>query len=124
MPRALPTLILILALLWQSLVWAFPPMAQERAALLAHEWTHEQAPDHHHHQQDASLHLDTAVADGAVTGNASPSHHHHDPAHQVPGLPAMGALTVWSNLSGTAPRSPQLMPPSVVPEGLLRPPQA
>jgi hypothetical protein len=124
MPRVLPTLTLILALLWQSLVWAFPPMAQERAELLAHEWTHEQAPEHHHHQQDASLHLDTVAADDTATSSATPSHHHHDPAHQVPGLPAMGILNAWASLSGSAPSLLELMPPSVMPEGLLRPPQA
>lgn len=115
---------LILALLWQSLVWALPSMAQERAEMLAHEWTHEQAPAHHHHPRDASFDLDTVAADDTATASATGSHHHQDPAHQVPGLPALGVLTAWARFSASVPRSPELMPPSAVPEGLLRPPQA
>lgn len=123
MPHPWPTLTLIFAILWQSLVWAIPPMAQERAELLVHELLHKQAPDHHH-QQDAGLHLDPVAVDGKATSSAAPTHHHHDPASQTLGLPALSTSTAGTSLSGEAPRLSFLMPPSALPEGLLRPPRA
>jgi hypothetical protein len=123
MSRPLTTVTLILSLLWQSLVWALPPMAQERSELLAHALVHEQTPGHHHHEPDASLHPDN-IADEGLPDRVTPSHHHHDPAHQPPGLPVVAAVAGPSAPPGETPSSPELMPASAVPDGPLRPPRA
>lgn len=115
MLRSTRALLLLLAMLWQSLAWVTPFGISERSNAFAHLTVHSQELDHHHHA-DASLHMGTEVD--------SDKHLHPDHGTQPLGLFALGERPVFALIPASVPRAIILEPPSAVPDGLLRPPQA
>lgn len=107
-------LILLLALLWQTLAWVTPFGISARTNELVHLTEHAQALDHHHHA-DASLHVADEV------GNDK--HLHPDSGAQSFALHHLLARHVFVASSVAMPFFADLEPLSVVPDGLLRPPQ-
>lgn len=78
---------LILALLWQALVWLTPYGQEQKIVALANTMAHAQTVSHHHHD-DHSLHLDGHVADVS-------QHQHTNEALQVMGLvPPVNGFTL------------------------------
>jgi hypothetical protein len=69
---------LILAILWQALVWFTPWGLDQRVAEFSNTVAHAQAGAHHHHD-DHSLHMDDHVTEAA-------QHHHAHEAVQLVGL--------------------------------------
>jgi hypothetical protein len=114
MNRTLRSLLLIFAILWQSLAMLSPLSIEKIAASIDHGVLHTQEATHHHHH-DASAHIED-TAEGLY-------HQHADS-----GMSTLGLLpTITSSLSlaaplafvaalGTTRSSPTL-------EGLLRPPR-
>lgn len=88
MTRSTRATLLMIALLWQSLVWLTPLGQAQLSTDITNAWVHAQAKaqdlkhhaDHHHHdhQSDPSLQLNDHSADGV--------HHHHHEAAQPLGL--------------------------------------
>ncbi len=69
---------LMLAMLWQALVWLTPWGQEQRVADLANTVAHAQALAHHHHH-DHSLDMDDHVTEAA-------QHHHASETLQLVGL--------------------------------------
>lgn len=125
MSRSARATLLMLALLWQSLVWLTPGGHAQLSTDLSNAWVHAQAGSHHaghgHHdhavsdrQSDPSLHLDVHNADGA--------HHHHETAQPL-GLAPKGESLGFDRPPSTqgADQAPPIV--SVFLQGPLRPPQ-
>jgi hypothetical protein len=124
MTRSTRATLLMLALLWQSLVWLTPLVQAQLSTDIINAWVHAQAKaqdlkhyaDHHHdHQSDPSLQLNDHSADGV--------HHHHHEAAQPLGLAPNS-----HGLSFDRPQSTQFAGPAapiatVFLQGPLRPPQ-
>ncbi len=127
--------LLILALVWQAVVWLSPLGQAKMAECLVNALTHAQSVAHHHHgddqhhdhgaeyghEQDVALNLDEASADHHA--NAAPHHHANEAVQSVGLVPQAGDLTT------EAPRPPRVSHPSallasVFLQGPLRPPQA
>lgn len=115
MLRSTRALLLLLAMVWQSLAWVTPYGISERSDDFAHLTVHIQELDHHHHA-DASLHMGEEVD--------SVNHLHPDSGAQPLGLFSLGERPVLAFMPASLPCSLILEPPSVVLDGLLRPPQA
>ena len=115
MPNRLRTLLLLIALLWQSVGMASPFAVAQRSSQISHMLVHSQEVDHHHHD-DRSLHLE---ASGSVD-----SHQHADEGMTPAGLLPSVVLHAPPLLpvSPAAPVVQRYSPPSL--EGLLRPPSA
>ena len=115
MPRSAVILVMLVAMLWQSVALARVGSSVNTFADLAHTALHWQDKAHHHHD-DGSYHLD----------DSSESVHHLICDH----LCATVALLVSTSpaipiLGSTAPGAPQKAPvPDPDPEGLLRPPRS
>ena len=120
MTRSTRATLLMIALLWQSLVWLTPLGQAQLSTDINNAWVNAQAQphraDHHHdHQSDPSLHLDDRSVDGM--------HHHHHEAAQPLGLAPQSVgwgfdLPQSTQFVGTAaPIS------TVFLQGPLRPPQ-
>lgn len=120
MTRSTRATLLMIALLWQSLVWLTPLGQAQLSTDITNTWVHAQAiaqaqPHHHDHLSDPSLHLDDHSVDGM--------HHHHHEATQPLGLAPQSVgwgfdLPQSTQFAGTAdPIS------TVFLQGPLRPPQ-
>jgi hypothetical protein len=112
-PRLL-ALLFVLCLLWQPLSGLLPAALEAQADAISHAVVHDQAVDHHHHD-DASLQVDEA--------NEAPHYHVLDgnqPAALAVevGVVALGAPARRVGASRVA------QPASAELEGLLRPPRA
>lgn len=115
MLRAVRAFLLLIAMLWQTLAWVTPYGISLRTNDLAHQTVHVLEQNHHHHA-DASLHMGEDVD--------SDKHLHPDNGAQSVGLFASSERPVFALGPESLPRSIDLEPPSVVLDGLLRPPQA
>ncbi|MFN4029217.1 MAG: hypothetical protein ACK4LR_04355 [Acidovorax temperans] len=115
MSRRLWSLLLLVALLWQSVGMASPFAVAQRADQMTHMVVHTQDVDHHHHA-DKSLHLE---ASGGLD-----SHQHADEGITPAALLPSASLSIPSvpPSSPAAPAASRYSPPSL--EGLLRPPSA
>jgi ABC-type Zn2+ transport system substrate-binding protein/surface adhesin len=74
MTRSARATFLILALLWQAVVWLTPWGQAQRVADLSNTMVHAQALAHHHHSDhhhDHALHMDDHVTDAAQHQHAS-----------------------------------------------------
>ena len=115
MPHRLRSLLLVIALLWQSIGMVTPFAVAQRADQMAHMVVHTQDVDHYHHE-DLSAHVE---ASGGLD-----SHEHADTGVTPAGLLPSASLKVPS----LPPASPaalilqRYIPPSL--DGLLRPPTA
>lgn len=114
MSRHVRAFLLLIAMLWQTLAWVTPHGISLRANDLAHQAVHFLEQDHHHHA-DASLHMGEEVD--------SDKHLHPDSGAQSVGLFPSTERPVFALGPESLPRSTDLEPPSVVLDGLLRPPQ-
>ena len=107
-------IVLLLALLWQSLNVLSPLSVAERSEDFGHLTMHAQSADHHHHE-DHAVHQEES-------GGAS-EHHHVDGGLNQAGLLALG----WPHTVTSKPLSPAEAAFARVPspdlEGLLRPPR-
>ena len=106
---------LIIAILWQALVWLTPWGQEQRVNDIANVVTHAQAFAHHHHD-DHALHMDDHVAEAS-------QHQHSNEAVQH-----MGLMPSISGFSPNRPRSTQFPSSAadivtVFLQGPLRPPQ-
>ena len=107
--------LLILAVLWQTLVWLTPWGQDQRVVDLTNSVAHAQAVAHHHHD-DHSLQLDDLVSEAVQ--------HHH--AHEMVQL--LGLLPGVNGFALDRPR-PLRFSSSAGPitavflQGVLRPPQ-
>ena len=115
MSRSSRATFLILAILWQALVWLTPWGQEQRVADLANTVAHAQALAHHHHD-DHSLHMDDHVTEAA-------QHQHSHEAVQL-----MGLLPPVNGFSLDRPRSTRFLTSAaplaaVFLQGPLRPPQ-
>lgn len=70
MTRSARATFLILAILWQALVWLTPWGQEQQVTDLANTVAHAQALAHHHHD-DHSLHMDDHVTEAAQHQHAS-----------------------------------------------------
>jgi hypothetical protein len=114
MNRTLRSLLLIFAMVWQSMAMLSSLSIERLAANIDHGVLHTQEATHHHHD-DASAHIED-TAEGL--------HHQHADS----GMSTLGLLsTITLSLSLTAPQafigllSTTLSSPTL--EGLLRPPR-
>lgn len=114
--------LLMIAILWQSVVWLTPLGQAQLSTDITNAWVHAQAAsihaehlhDLHDHQSDPSLHLNDHNVDGA--------HHHHEAAQP---------LGLAPNSHGSGFDRPQPTPfaghtapiATVFLQGPLRPPQ-
>jgi len=115
MSRSSRATFLILAILWQALVWLTPWGQEQRVADLANTVAHVQATAHHHHD-DHVLHTDDHVTEAA-------QHQHSHEAVQL-----MGLLPPVNGFSLDRPRSTRFSTSAapiaaVFLQGPLRPPQ-
>jgi len=125
MSRSARATLLMLALLWQSLVWLTPWGQGQLSTDLTNAWVHAQAGSHHaghdhhdhslsEHHSDPSLHLDDHNANGA--------HHHHEAAQPLGLAPKGEGLGV--DLARSTQFAGQAPPIALVfLQGPLRPPQ-
>jgi hypothetical protein len=114
MNRTLRSLLLIFAIVWQSMAMLSPLSIEKIAASIDHGILHSQEATHHHHD-DASAHIED-TAEGL--------HHQHADS----GMTTLGLLsTITLSLSLAAPQafvaalSTTRSSPTL--EGLLRPPR-
>lgn len=115
MSQRLRSLLLLIALLWQSVGMVSPFAVAQRAEQMAHMVVHTQDVDHHHHS-DRSLHIE---ASGGIE-----SHQHVDEGMTPTGMLPSASLNV-PRLPPSSPAAPAVLrysPPSL--DGLLRPPSA
>ena len=70
MTRSARATFLILAILWQALVWLTPLGQAQKVADLINTMAHAQAVVHHHHD-DQALHMDDHALDAAQHQHAS-----------------------------------------------------
>ncbi|MSP36681.1 MAG: hypothetical protein EXR25_13215 [Limnohabitans sp.] len=106
---------LIIAILWQALVWLTPWGQEQRVNDLANTLTHAQALSHHHHD-DHSLHMDGHVAEAS-------QHQHSNEAVQHMGLmPSINGFSTDQSRSTKFPNITAVIA-AVFHLGLLRPPQ-
>lgn len=107
---------LMIALLWQSLVWLTPWGQGQTSTDITNAWVHAQAAaqDADHHHSDPSLHLDDHGADGA--------HHHHEAAQLLGLAPKGNELGFESHPCGRI-SSRAAAIATVFLQGPLRPPQ-
>lgn len=114
MLRPARALLLLLAMVWQTLACLSPWAVAAQAALVAHAALHAQADAHHHHD-DQSLHLDDS--------NAGTPHAHADPSLQPPGLlPGQAPAVMPLALAAPPSRAEHSGRPPLL-AGLFRPPQ-
>lgn len=108
------SVVVLIAMLWQSLCVLSPLSVAERAEDFGHLTVHAQSADHHHHE-DHAVHQEDS-------GGASP-HHHLDGGVNQAGLLGLG----WLHLVTFKPMSPAEVAAARVPspdlEALLRPPR-
>jgi hypothetical protein len=116
--------LLMIALLWQSVVWLTPLGQAQLSTDITNAWVHAQAKaqdlkhhaDHHHsHQSDPSLHLDDHSVDGM--------HHHHHEAAQPLGLAPQSVGWGFDLPQSTQFAGPAAPIATVFLQGPLRPPQ-
>jgi hypothetical protein len=114
MNRTLRSLLLIFAMVWQSMAMLSPLSIEKLAASIDHGILHTQEATHHHHD-DASAHIED-TAEGL--------HHQHADS----GMTTLGLLsTITLSVSSAAPQafvialSTTRSSPTL--EGLLRPPR-
>jgi hypothetical protein len=114
MSRSLHSLLLIFAIVWQSMAMLSPYAIEKMTASIDHGVLHTQEATHHHHD-DASAHIED-TAEGL--------HHQHADS----GMSTLGLLsTITLSLSLAAPQafiaalSATRSSPTL--EGLLRPPR-
>ena len=93
MPYRLRAVLMLLAILWQSLVMVGPLAVSDRGQEFEHAVLHAQAADHHHHD-DLSVHVENA--DGAA------QHLHADGGFNNP---------AWLPVAGFEPSAAQLLAP-------------
>lgn len=96
MPHRLRSLLLVIALLWQSIGMVTPFAVAQRADQMAHMVVHTQDVDHHHHE-DLSAHVE---ASGGLD-----SHEHADTGVTPAGLLPSASLKVPSLPLQALPRS-------------------
>lgn len=118
MPRRIRAILLLLAIICQTLTMFSPLAVAERAVKLEHIALHSQDAKHHHHDDAQAVHVDEAdEADGAV------QHVHADAGFNTAGLLTTG----WATVATVRPLSPHKTVKSLGPsphlEGPLRPPQ-
>jgi len=110
----LRAVLLLLALVWQSLAMLAPTSMAAKAVEYQHAALHLQASDHHHHH-DGSLHLDPS--------DNTPLHLHADGSFNAAGLPP-GAI---GNVLPARDAGPGVAPAVRIPaphlDGPLRPPR-
>jgi len=114
MNRTLRSLLLIFAILWQSMAMLSPLSIEKIAASIDHGVLHSQEATHHHHD-DASAHIEDT--------DEGLQHQHADSGLQTLGLTAtmsaaFPSLSPVSNLTHLRKPSPS---PTI--DGLLRPPR-
>jgi hypothetical protein len=114
MTRSRCATFLILAILWQALVWLTPWGQEQRVIDLTNTVTHVKALAHHHH--DHFLHMDDHVAEAA-------QHQHANEAVQH-----MGLMTAVNDFFLDRPHSTRFpntaaIIDAVFLQGPLRPPQ-
>ena len=113
MSNRLRSVLLVIALLWQTVGMFSPCTVAQRADQMVHMVVHSQDVDNHHHS-DQSLHLE---ASGGLD-----SHEHADegltPAGLLPGM-SLGVLRL-SPASPATLTQQEYIPPFL--DGLLRPP--
>jgi hypothetical protein len=115
MTRSNRATFLILAILWQVLVWLTPWGQEQRVADLANAVAHAQATAHHHHD-DHSLHIDDHVTEAA-------EHQHTSEMLQLVGLvPLVNGFSLDRSLSTRFFDSAEPIA-AVFLQGPLRPPQ-
>ena len=115
MSRRLCSLLLLIALLWQSVGMLSPFTVAQHAQLMDHVVVHVQDVDHHHHA-DQSPHMEASKSIDAhqhADEGLTPAGLWPSAALQVPRLPPAGLAAVAAQ---------PYIPPSL--EGLLRPPTA
>ena len=106
---------LMIAILWQSLVWLTPWGQEQRVNDLANIVTHAQVLAHHHHD-DHALHMDDHVVEAS-------QHQHSNEAVQHMGLmPSINGFSPDRPLSTQFPNSAAAIA-TVFLQGPLRPPQ-
>jgi hypothetical protein len=110
--NALPFL-LLLAMVWPSLAWLSPAVAQAQAEQIAHLRVHVQEAAHHH-DVDASLQL--------APEGGSALHFHLDSGVQPLGIATSMAETAVLSAPSALPRARASKPASVFIDALLRPP--
>jgi len=115
MTRSIRATFLILAILWQALVWLTPWGQEQRVADLSNTVAHALAMAHYHHD-DHSLHMDDHVTEAVQ----------HQHAHEAVQL--MGLLPPVNGFSQDRPRSTRFSTSAspiaaVFLQGPLRPPQ-
>ena len=115
MTRSSRATFLILAMLWQALVWLTPWGQEQKLTDLSNTMAHAQAVAHHHHD-DRTLHMDDHVTDAA-------QHQHANEALQPMGLlPAVNGFSL--DRSRPTRFSSSASPiAAVFLQGPLRPPQ-
>ena len=95
MTRSTRATLLMIAMLWQSLVWLTPLGQAQLSTDITNAWVHAQAAsihaEHHHdllnHQSDPLLHLNDHNVDGA--------HHHHEAAQPLGLASPSGCAASW-----------------------------
>jgi hypothetical protein len=115
MPLRFHTVLLLIALLWQSLGILNHGLAVQRGEQLEHWMVHAQETAHHHHA-DRSLHVDEE--------NAPVTVHQHVDGGTADAAFLITANTHFAEPAPTAPATPDgrpYHPPHL--EGLFRPPQ-
>jgi hypothetical protein len=124
MTRSTRATFLMLAMLWQFLVWLTPLGQAQLSTDITNAWVHAQAAsihaEHHHndfhdHQSDPSLHLNDHSVDGA--------HHHHHEAAQPLGLAPNSHGLGFDRPQSTQFAGHAAPIATVFLQGLLRPPQ-
>jgi hypothetical protein len=122
MTRSTRATLLMIAMLWQSLVWLTPLGQAQLSTDITNAWVHAQAAsihaEHHHdllnHQSDPLLHLNDHNVDGA--------HHHHEAAQPLGLAPNSHGLSF--DRPQSTPFAGQADPiATVFLQGPLRPPQ-
>ena len=93
----------------------FGAMTSAQAANIAHELDHAGGVQHHHHENDGSVHYDDSDESAKHVSD-------HSAAHQPPGLP-LPAMPAMSAASTSLPFGDiTQFVPDPAPDGLLRPP--
>jgi hypothetical protein len=115
MTRSSSATFLIIAILWQALVWLTPWGQEQRVIDLANTVMHVHESEHHHHD-DHFLHMDDHVAEAV-------QHQHSNEAVQHMGLmPAVNDFFLDRPHSTRFPNSAVAIA-AVFLQGPLRPPQ-
>lgn len=113
---------LVALMLWQTLAWVTPFAIEAKGEQMAHLAVHHQDVDHHHHDHHHDHHDDTSLH--LASDADSVPHFHPDDGFQPPALEGVTPVIAFDAPSEAAPVARLVWPPTVVPDGLLRPPSA